>query len=112
RTRYGLLFVNLVFNFVHLLIWFSLIWLVLQLQWPHALLFALVMWLATLLFVWPGLQTRVGAYRTYSPAAAPIGGQQETSAFIILEPGFLARAAPEPARLIAGDVCACDTGRR
>lgn len=57
--RYGLLFGNLLWNLAHLVVWFGCLWLLMQFQWPHALLLAALMWLVYSLTVWPVVQQRV-----------------------------------------------------
>ena len=59
--RYGRLIVNLVWNLLHLAAWFACFWLILEFQWPHAVLLAAVMWLVTVVIVWPVLQERLRA---------------------------------------------------
>jgi hypothetical protein len=41
----GLLWLNFLFNFLHLGVWFASLWLLLRFQWPHALGLALACWL-------------------------------------------------------------------
>ena len=55
--RSGLLLANLLLNGLLLGVWFVVLWLVLRFQWWHALLQALVLWLALLLFVMPPILT-------------------------------------------------------
>lgn len=57
--RYGLLFGNFFWNLVHLLVWFAGLWLLMQFQWPHALMLAALAWLLFALVVWPVVQERV-----------------------------------------------------
>jgi hypothetical protein len=57
--RYGLLFGNLLWNLVHVVVWFACLWLLMQFQWPHALLLAVLAWLLFVLIVWPVVQERV-----------------------------------------------------
>ena len=57
--RYGLLAGNLLWNLMHLLVWFLCLWLLLQFQWPHALMLAALSWLVFSLTVWPIVQERV-----------------------------------------------------
>jgi hypothetical protein len=49
----GRLILNLFLNFLHLLIWFIALWLLLRFQWPHALGLAIVLWAVMLLFIVP-----------------------------------------------------------
>jgi hypothetical protein len=45
ETHTGLLWLNFLFNFLHLGVWFACLWLLLRFQWPHALGLALACWL-------------------------------------------------------------------
>jgi len=47
--RRGLLLLNLALNFLHLVVWFVVAWLLLRFQWPHALAIAAVAWLVVTL---------------------------------------------------------------
>lgn len=47
------LFVNLFLNAFHLLLWFLAMWLLLRFQWPHALAFSFVLWMAVSLILVP-----------------------------------------------------------
>lgn len=53
--RSSWLMLNFVLNLLHLGVWFIVIWLLLQFQWPHALLQAVGIWLVMTLFVVPGI---------------------------------------------------------
>ncbi len=57
----GLLIVNLLFNFVHLALWFVVLWLILQFQGYHALGLAFVIWLTMTLLILPILFTQAVA---------------------------------------------------
>ena len=53
RFRYGMFFANLALNGLHLLLWFLVLWLLLQFQWAHALGLAAGLWaLTTLTLLW------------------------------------------------------------
>ncbi len=51
--RAGNLVMNLLLNFLHLGLWFAVLWLVLEFRFWHALGMALVAWVALTLFVLP-----------------------------------------------------------
>ena len=51
--------VYLFLNWIHLLLWFAGLWLVLRFSWQHALAIGLVMWLAFTLMIVPVLGTNV-----------------------------------------------------
>lgn len=72
KFRWGRWFINLFFNFGHLVMWFVGLWLVLRFQWTHAIGFALILWLiATLIFL-PmllGYAGLVSANRSAPPTA-------------------------------------------
>lgn len=53
QFRWDLLLLNLLFNALHLGLWFAGLWLVLRFQWAHALGFAVCLWLAMTLFPVP-----------------------------------------------------------
>ena len=59
KFRFGRFVINLFLNFVHFVLWFFCLWLLLRFQWSHALLLAAVFWLVFALLVWPVLQDRV-----------------------------------------------------
>ncbi len=59
--RRGVLVANLLVNLVHAVLWFIVLWLILQFQWPHALLGAAVCWLVMTLGVLPFLLDQVRA---------------------------------------------------
>ena len=59
KPRPGVTFMMLLLNFAHLLVWFLAIWLLLEYQWPHALLLALPLWAAMTLMVLPGMVDRL-----------------------------------------------------
>lgn len=76
--RYGLLVGNLLWNLLHLLVWFLCLWLLMRFQWPHALLLAAVMWLVFSITVWPVVKNRVRrAARETAPASAVQAGGAE-----------------------------------
>jgi hypothetical protein len=52
------LIMNLLLNFLHLVVWFVVLWLLLRFQWSHALGLAVVFWAVTTLFVLPPVLTR------------------------------------------------------
>ena len=56
--RQGQFYLNLFINGLHLLVWFLCLWLLLRFQWPHALAFAAVCWLAISLGLIPELLDR------------------------------------------------------
>jgi hypothetical protein len=51
--RFGRFMMNLLLNFVHLVVWFLCLWLLLRFTWAHALGFAFVLWLVTTLALLP-----------------------------------------------------------
>jgi hypothetical protein len=55
----GWLFVNLMFNFLLLAVWFVVLWLVMRFQWTHALGQSFVFWGVMLVFVLPPMLSRV-----------------------------------------------------
>ncbi|HEV3144004.1 MAG TPA: hypothetical protein VGZ47_08990 [Gemmataceae bacterium] len=55
RDRKSRLVASLTLNIVHFAVWFVVLWLLLHFQWPHALGFAFVCWLAMTLAVVPYL---------------------------------------------------------
>jgi hypothetical protein len=57
-TRWGLLLGNLFMNFLHGVVWFLILWLILRFLWPHAFGLALALWL-TLMFFLPALFSKV-----------------------------------------------------
>ncbi|MFL5246014.1 MAG: hypothetical protein ACJ8FY_28420 [Gemmataceae bacterium] len=57
--RPGLTLLVLLINFLHFLVWFLAIWLLLEYQWPHALLLALPFWAAMTLIALPGMVDRL-----------------------------------------------------
>jgi hypothetical protein len=65
---------NLLLNFLHGVVWFLCLWLLMRFQWSHALGLAVVFWLVTTLFVLPKLldhTERVSRQRNPPPASAP-----------------------------------------
>lgn len=52
-------FANAILNLVHLLIWFLVLWFVLEYRWGHALGLAIVIWIAATLFLLPPTLSRV-----------------------------------------------------
>jgi hypothetical protein len=65
----GLLLGNLLWNLLHVVVWFVCLWLLLEYHWTHALGLAVVFWLAVSLMVWPLLQRQVTATTGPKPAA-------------------------------------------
>jgi hypothetical protein len=59
KPRPGMTFMMLLLNFAHLIVWFLAIWLLLEYQWPHALLLALPLWAAMTLIVLPAVLDRL-----------------------------------------------------
>ncbi|HZZ80920.1 MAG TPA: hypothetical protein VFE62_20630 [Gemmataceae bacterium] len=53
KFRVGRFIWNILFNVGHFVAWFVCLWLVLRFQWPHALGFAVVLWLVTTLVILP-----------------------------------------------------------
>jgi hypothetical protein len=67
---------NFVLNFLHLVVWWLCLWLLLRFQWSHALGLAVVFWGVTTLFVLPLVLDRaevVARERPPAVAAAPVG---------------------------------------
>lgn len=73
------LFANLLLNFMHLVVWFVCLWLILQFQWPHALGQAIGFWLVTMLFVVPPLLARAEAAANASGVRAAASSAQSLS---------------------------------
>jgi hypothetical protein len=75
KFRWGRWFINLFFNFGHLIVWFLGLWVILRFQWSHALGFAVVMWLAATLIYVPLLLEYAGtaAVSRRGPATAMLG---------------------------------------
>jgi hypothetical protein len=61
RYRTLALFGSVLFNLIHLAIWFAVLWLLLEYQWIHAFGLAIVFWLAATLFLLPPTLSRVDA---------------------------------------------------
>jgi hypothetical protein len=55
KAQGGRTFMMVFINLVHFAVWFLVIWLLLEYQWPHAFLLALPFWAATTLLVLPGM---------------------------------------------------------
>jgi hypothetical protein len=53
--RWGLYVMNLFLNFVHFVLWFVLVWLVLRFQWTHALFGSVILWAVMTIIVVPML---------------------------------------------------------
>jgi hypothetical protein len=71
----GWLLGNLLLNFLHLVVWFLCLWLLLRYQWSHALGLAVVCWAVMTLLVLPMVLTRteaVAKQRATPAAAAPV----------------------------------------
>jgi hypothetical protein len=67
--RTGWLFLNLLLNLMHLVVWSLCLWLLLRFQWWHAFGLAVVFWLVTTLLVLPMVLNRAEAVaRERSPA--------------------------------------------
>jgi hypothetical protein len=58
--RFGLFVANVFLNLLHLALWFALLWLLLDYQWPHALGLAIVLWLLMTLTFLPLLLGQAG----------------------------------------------------
>ena len=56
--RKGKLFGNILINLVHFALWFAVLWPILRFQWPHALGFGFICWLAVTLALVPFLLDR------------------------------------------------------
>ncbi len=70
--QYGRLVANLLLNFLHFVVWFLALWLLLRYQWAHAFGLAVVFWLVMTLFVLPlvlGQAEKVARDRAGPPAA-------------------------------------------
>jgi hypothetical protein len=75
--RYGWLLTYMLLNFLHLVVWFLGLWLLLRYQWAHALGLAVVFWGVNTLFVLPqvlGLAERVARERAAPP---PVEARQQ-----------------------------------
>jgi hypothetical protein len=68
-SRWGRFLVNLFLNFFHLVLWFLCLWLLLRFQWPHALGFAVVMWLIVTLSILPMMLSQAGEIALQGRAA-------------------------------------------
>lgn len=66
-SRPGLFWGNMLLNLVHLAVWFGVSWLLLNYQWPHALGFAVVLWLIMTMSVAQMLVERVERARKERP---------------------------------------------
>jgi len=55
EVRWGALLANIFFNFLHFLLWFACLWLLLQYQWSHAFGLAIIIWLVATLTLLPML---------------------------------------------------------
>jgi hypothetical protein len=80
--QYGWLLGNLLLNFLHLVVWFLGLWLLLRYQWPHALGLAVVFWAVTTLFVLPmvlGFAERV-AHERVAPPPTEVRADQRQAA--------------------------------
>lgn len=78
-TRWGLLLGNLLLNFVHFLVWFGVLWLLMRFQWLHAFGLALALWAAFGFAVWPILQARIRAAATDQKPAVQTAADMRTS---------------------------------
>jgi hypothetical protein len=68
----GLFYLNLLVNGLHLLVWFLVLWLLLQFQWSHALGFAVICWFAITLGILPEMLGRARDARKRAEAQKPI----------------------------------------
>jgi hypothetical protein len=59
KAQAGRTFLMVFINFVHFVVWFLAIWLLLEYQWPHAFLLALPFWAATTLIVLPPMVSKL-----------------------------------------------------
>src|SRR5262249_32624780 len=57
-ARSGRVFANILLNFLHLIVWFAVLWLLLRFQWSHALGLAVVLWLVMTFAIMPMLFRR------------------------------------------------------
>ena len=57
-ARSGRVFANILLNFLHLIVWFAVLWLLLRFQWSHALGLAVVLWLIMTFAIMPMLFRR------------------------------------------------------
>jgi hypothetical protein len=67
---FGRFLANILLNGLHLAVWFAVLWLLLQFQWPHALGQAVILWAGTMLFVLPPLFNRAENVNQPAPPAA------------------------------------------
>ena len=75
-ARTGRVFANILLNFLHLIVWFAVLWLLLRFQWSHALGLAVVLWLIMTFAIMPMLFRRAedaarGVGRTIAWFQAP-----------------------------------------
>jgi hypothetical protein len=70
--NHGLLFANLFLNFLHFVIWFACLWVLLRFQWSHALGLAIVLWGVMIVFILPQVLKRAeDSSRQQSLPASP-----------------------------------------
>jgi hypothetical protein len=94
--RLGRLFANLGLNFLHLVVWFACLWLLLRYQWSHALGLALAAWLLVTLAMLPMMldtAARVAQQRAPVPTADAKPGDVAEFARIPPPSGILANSA-------------------
>ena len=70
-TLWGVAALNLFLNFLHVVVWFAGLWLILRFQWNHAFGFALIFWLAASFFL-PPLFAKVEAAAKVQAVAQPV----------------------------------------
>jgi hypothetical protein len=100
--RRGVLVLNLLLNFGHLLLWFLMLWLVLRFQWSHALGLAAALWLLMTLMIMPLLFARTRAKPAPAPAPAALV-QPAASAWNWDSSRSIRSAEGSPARIASGD---------
>jgi hypothetical protein len=61
NPRYGALFVNTLFNLGFLVVWIVVVGIAFELGWGHAVVIGIIGWVATLLLIWPPIQSEVAA---------------------------------------------------
>ncbi len=99
--HYTWLLTNLLLNFLHLVVWFLGLWLLLRYQWAHALGLAVVFWGVTTLFVLPqvlGQAEKVARSRAAAPVEARLQGRDGYESCVFSPTG---RRGPPKARGVA-----------
>ncbi len=71
KFRFGRFVGNLVLNFLHLVLWFACLWLLMRFAWTHALVGAFVIWVAMTLIVLPMLLSYAAEVSQGRQARAP-----------------------------------------